>query len=56
MLNKQIEFKVAVRDDVLGYWDTLTPLYAVFHEDDKTISFMWTEYDDCFSVFHGKKT
>jgi len=39
MLNKQIEFKVAVRDEVFGYWDTLTPLYAVFHEDDKTILF-----------------
>ena len=54
MVNKQIEFKVAVKEDVLGYWDELTPLYAVFHEDDKTISLMWTEYEDKFSVFYEK--
>jgi chloramphenicol O-acetyltransferase type A len=52
MLNKQIEFKVAVKEEMLGYWDTLTPLYAVFHEDDKTISFMWTEYSESFSEFY----
>lgn len=54
MLNRQIEFKVAVKDEVLGYWDTLTPLYATFHEDDHTISLMWTEYDDKFSVFYQR--
>lgn len=51
-LNKQIEFKTAYADDVLGCWNTLTPLYAAFHEDDKTISFLWTPYDDDFSIFH----
>lgn len=54
MLNKQIEFKVAVKDDVLGYWNTLTPLYAHFHEDNKTISLMWTEYEDSFTVFYDR--
>ena len=34
-LNHQVEFKVAEQDGVLGYFDTLTPLYATFHEDDK---------------------
>ncbi|WHH58604.1 CatA-like O-acetyltransferase [Petroclostridium sp. X23] len=52
MLNRQVEFKVAMVDSVLGYWDVLTPLYATFHEDDKTISLMWTEYDDTFSFFY----
>lgn len=51
MINKQIEFKIAVKDQTLGYWDTLTPLYATFHEDDKTISFMWTEYCERFQIF-----
>ncbi|WP_432666490.1 CatA-like O-acetyltransferase [Wukongibacter baidiensis] len=54
IINRQIEFKVAVKDEVLGYWDTLTPMYAVFHEDDQTISLMWTEYDDKFSVFYER--
>lgn len=53
VLDKQLEFKVAEIDDVLGYWDALTPLYATFHEDDKTISFMWTEYNDNFKTFYN---
>jgi Chloramphenicol O-acetyltransferase len=56
LLNRQTEFKVAYRDEVLGFWDTLTPLYAAFHEDDKTISFLWTEYCDSFSEFHSRYT
>lgn len=53
-LNEQIEFKVAQKDNVLGYYDTLTPLYASFHDDDKTFSLMWTEYDADLSVFHAR--
>ena len=48
-LNEQVEFKVARKDNVLGYYDTLTPLYASFHEDDKTFSLMWTEFDNDLS-------
>lgn len=51
-LNKQIEFKVAEKDGQLGYYDTLTPLYATFHDDDKTFSLMWTEYHEDFTVFY----
>lgn len=51
-LNRQIEFKVAEKDGVLGYYDTLTPLYAHFHPDDETFSLMWTAYDDDFRRFH----
>lgn len=53
-LNKQIEFKVAEKDGVLGYYDTLTPLYASFHEDDRIFSLMWTEYNDRFPVFYQR--
>lgn len=51
-LNAQIEFKVAEQDGTVGYYDTLTPLYATFHEDDHTISLMWTEYRARFSDFY----
>ena len=51
-LNRQTEFKVAERDGVLGYYDSLTPLYASFHEDDHTFSLMWTAYTDDFSRFY----
>ena len=51
-LDNQIEFKTAKKDEVLGYYDTLTPLYASFHEDDKTFSLMWTDYSDDFHTFY----
>lgn len=51
-LNRQVEFRTAQKDGVLGYYDTLTPLYASFHEDDHTFSLMWTEYTDCFPDFY----
>ena len=52
LLNEQMEFKIAELDGQLGYYNTLTPLYAAFHEDDKTFSLMWTEYDDSFPAFY----
>jgi len=51
-LNRQPEFKIAYRDGKLGYYDTLTPLYAHFHRDDKTFSLMWTEYSDDYNTFY----
>lgn len=53
-LNRQMEFKIALCEGVLGYYDTLTPLYASFHEDDKTFSLMWTAYDEDFREFHQR--
>lgn len=52
-LNRQTEFKVAYEEETLGYYDYLTPLYASFHEDDKTISLMWTEYTVDFDTFYA---
>lgn len=53
-LNAQMEFKCAIRDGQLGYFDTLTPLYATMHPDDRTISLMWTEYCESFPEFHWR--
>lgn len=52
-LCKQQEFKIAIKDDKLGYFDTLTPLYATWHEDTKTFSFLWTEYKEDFEAFYN---
>ncbi len=52
-VNQQQELKTAVKDGVLGFYETMTPLYACFHEDDKTISLMWTEYSLSFETFHS---
>ena len=53
-LNEQTEFRIALKDGVPGFYDTLTPLYASFHDDDKTFSFMWTEFDSDLTVFHRR--
>lgn len=51
-LNRQVELKVTEQNGALGYFDVLTPLYASFHEDDKTFSLMWTEYQESFPAFY----
>ena len=51
-LNRHTEFKVAEKGGVLGFYDSLTPLYASFHDDDKTFSLMWTEYSESFPEFY----
>ena len=51
-LNKQTEFKIAEKEGKIGYYNTLTPLYATFHDDDKTFSLMWTEYREDFKEFY----
>lgn len=55
-LAKQSEFTCAIKDDVLGYYDELTPLYPVLHEDDHTVSLMWTAYDADFTRFYQAHT
>lgn len=52
-LCEQDAFKLAIKDGQLGKYNVLTPLYAAFHEDNKTFSLMWTAYDDDFSTFHA---
>lgn len=51
-LSEQEEFKIAKKEDTLGVYNVLTPLYAAFHDDDKTFSLMWTLYDDDFPAFY----
>lgn len=52
-ISKQQELRIAIKDGVLGYWDNLTPAYPQFHDDDKTTSLLWTEYDDNFREFYN---
>ena len=51
-LQRQEEFCLAERDGVLGHYNCL-PLYAAFHEGDKTFSLLWTAYDDEFRAFQA---
>lgn len=52
LLNQQQEFKLAEADGQLGFYNVLAPLYATFHDDDKTFSLLWTDYNDSFSGFY----
>lgn len=48
------ELRMAVREGALGCWETLTPVYPVFHEEDKTTSLLWTEYGERFGDFYAR--
>lgn len=48
------ELRIAVQDGIVGYWDSLTPAYPQFHEDDKTTSLLWTEYCGNFEAFYNR--
>ena len=50
-IENQQEFRMALQDGVLGSWDYLSPYYPVLH-DDKTITFICTEYNEDFRVFY----
>ncbi len=52
IVNQQ-EFRIANLNGQLGYYEVLHPSYACFHEDDKTMSSMWTEYHPEFAVFYN---
>ena len=51
-LNADPAFRLAKQGEQIGTYDALTPLYAVFHEDGKSFSMMWTEFDPDFSAFY----
>lgn len=53
LISEQQEFKIATLDNQIGYYEVLHPSYACFHEDDKTMSNMWTEYNDDFEIFYN---
>lgn len=48
------ELKMAVKDETVGYWDYLNPVYPQFHPDDQTVSLLWTEYTFDFAEFYQR--
>jgi chloramphenicol O-acetyltransferase type A len=57
VVNRHIEFRTCFDSKGrLGYWDSLSPSFTIFHDDDKTFSTIWTLYsEDLHSVgqLHG---
>ena len=52
LIAEQQEFRIADLNGQLGYYEVLHPSYACFHQDDKTMSNMWTEYVPSFEMFY----
>lgn len=38
----------------LGYWDSMSPSFTIFHDDDKTFSSIWTLYGEEFDSFYSR--
>jgi chloramphenicol O-acetyltransferase type A len=52
-INKIENLKIRVDDSgKLGYWDYISPTYTIFHDDDKTFSCIYTEYNADFRLFY----
>ncbi len=53
VVNRHVEFRTCYdADGRLGYWDSMSPSYTIFHEDDKTFSSLWTLYGDDLHDFY----
>ena len=52
VINRHQEFRIGIKEEKVGYYDTLTPFYPTFHDDDKTISMLWTKYSPSLFEFH----
>lgn len=37
----------------LGYWESMSPSFTIFHKDDESFSNIWTEYSDDFKTFYN---
>ncbi|QOS78207.1 type A chloramphenicol O-acetyltransferase [Paenibacillus sp. JNUCC31] len=55
VVNTHREFRTCLdAEGIVGYWDSMSPSYTIFHEDEKTFSTLWTEYHRNFQVFHNR--
>lgn len=55
VVNNHEEFRTCFDgNNNLGYWDSMSPNYTIFHEETKTFSNIWTEYDQSFLGFYSK--
>ncbi|MDF2647137.1 MAG: chloramphenicol acetyltransferase [Paenibacillus sp.] len=55
VVNRHREFRTCLDSEGrLGYWDSLSPSFTIFHDDDKTFSSIWTLYGEEFSDFYRR--
>lgn len=52
-VNLNQEFRMSYdKEGRLGFWNFVVPSYTIFHDDDKTFSDVWSEYNEDFEVFY----
>lgn len=51
-VNSMEEYRIGERDGVVGIYDVVSPAYPVFHERDKTFSYVPSEYMPKFTDFY----
>lgn len=52
-VNRNKEFRMSFNDKgELGYWEEVVPCYTLFHDESKTFTDIWSEYDEDFDVFY----
>ncbi|MEK4355287.1 type A chloramphenicol O-acetyltransferase [Paenibacillus sp. FSL R5-0475] len=55
VVNRHSEFRTCFDSEGrLGYWDSLSPSFTIFHDDDKTFSSIWTSYGEKFNDFYNR--
>ncbi|GGG01469.1 type A chloramphenicol O-acetyltransferase [Paenibacillus albidus] len=54
-VNGQIEFRTCLdAQGRVGYWDSMSPSFTIFHEEDKTFTALWTLYSEDFHDFYNR--
>lgn len=52
-VNLHKEFRMSFNENgELGYWDEVVPCYTLFHDENKTFTDIWSQYNDDFEVFY----
>ncbi|MDK8181741.1 type A chloramphenicol O-acetyltransferase [Paenibacillus sp. UMB4589-SE434] len=55
VVNRNVEFRTCIDSEGrLGHWDSLSPSFTIFHDDDKTFSSIWTLYSEEFDDFYNR--
>lgn len=52
-VNQNEEFRMSYNaQKQVGVWNYVNPSYTIFHQDDKTFSDIWSEYNEDFAIFY----
>lgn len=54
VVNRHVEFRTCLdAEGRPGYWDSMSPSYTLFHNENKTFSSIWTVYREDFDEFYN---